>query len=184
MPFTDLLKAGWLMSGVAATLLMIITVIFSAVDLTQEVVILASIWWVFAATAALWAVARHGGRPSRSVQRLLTDARPLRAHPEPQIGRIVLSRLWPLLLVTLLASIGATAFGAQVAAVSAAFPIAWAVLWRAQELAVRAIEDRDGARFFVEQTGPFSPIKLLRGPGLRRDDLKPEVDPGARRGTT
>lgn len=185
MPFTDLLRTGWLMSGVSATLLMIVTMIFGSVDLQQEIVILASIWWVFAATGALWVVARHGGRPSRSVERLMADARPLRAYPEPRIGRIVLGRLWPLVLVTLLATVGAALLGAQVSGISAAFPVVWAVLWRAQELAVKAMEDRDGARFYVEPTGPFAPIKLVRGPGLRRDDLKPEVvDPKATRRAT
>lgn len=184
MPFVDLLRTGWLMSGASATLLMIVTVIFGSVDVEPEVVVLSSIWWVFAATGVLFWVARQGGRPSRSVERLMADARPQRAHPEPQVALIVLGRLWPLVLVTLLALIGSALVGAQVGGVSAAFSIVWAVMWRAQELAVKAIEDRDGARFNVVPTGPLSPILLVRGPGLRRDDLKPEVDSVANRRAT
>ena len=31
-----------------------------------------------------------------------------------------------------------------------------------------AIEERDGVRFYVDKTSPFSPIRLIRTPGLRR----------------
>jgi hypothetical protein len=32
---------------------------------------------------------------------------------------------------------------------------------------VTAIEERDGARFYIERTSPLSPIKLVRTPGFR-----------------
>jgi hypothetical protein len=32
---------------------------------------------------------------------------------------------------------------------------------------VTAIEERDGARFYVEPTSPLEPIKLIRTPGFR-----------------
>ena len=53
----------------------------------------------------------------------------------------------------------------------AGFPIIWARLWRAQEFAVQAIEERDGVMFHVVPTNPMSAIKLVRGPGLRRERL-------------
>ena len=51
-------------------------------------------------------------------------------------------------------------------AVAAGFAIIWALAWRRQEAAVTAIEERDGARFYIDKTPPFSPIQLIRTPGL------------------
>ena len=44
--------------------------------------------------------------------------------------------------------------------------IIWALAWRRQERAVLAIEERDGARFYVDRTSPFHPIRLIRTPGF------------------
>ena len=35
-----------------------------------------------------------------------------------------------------------------------------------------AIEERDGARFYVEHTSPLQPIKLVRTPGFRTNLLE------------
>jgi hypothetical protein len=86
--------------------------------------------------------------------------------PELRPGITIVNRLWPLLFST----IGAAALGffvPQVAAVAAGFAIIWALAWRRQEAAVAAIEDRDGFRFYVDKTGPFEAIRLIRTPGLR-----------------
>jgi hypothetical protein len=53
-----------------------------------------------------------------------------------------------------------------VAAVAAGFPIIWALTLRRQESAVAAIEQRDGARFYVDKTSPLHPIRLVRTPGF------------------
>jgi hypothetical protein len=55
----------------------------------------------------------------------------------------------------------------QVPAIAAGFEIIWALAWRRQSAAVTAIEERDGARFYVEHTSPLKPIKLVRTPGFR-----------------
>ena len=47
------------------------------------------------------------------------------------------------------------------------FAIIWTLAWRRQAPAVTAIEERDGARFYVERTSPLQPIKLVRTPGFR-----------------
>ena len=71
-----------------------------------------------------------------------------------------------LLVVTVGA--GAVAFLVpQVPAVATGFAIIWALAWRRQASAVTAIEERDGARFYVEQTSPLQPIRLVRTPGFR-----------------
>ena len=86
--------------------------------------------------------------------------------PEVNPGRILLNRLWPLLVSTIGA--GAVAFVLpQVPAVATGFAIIWSLAWRRQASAVRAIEERDGARFYIERTSPLQPIKLVRTPGFR-----------------
>ena len=78
----------------------------------------------------------------------------------------MLNRLWPLLISTVGA--GAVAFLVpQVPAVATGFAIIWSLAWRRQASAVRAIEERDGARFYVDKTSPFKPIRLIRTPGFR-----------------
>jgi hypothetical protein len=37
---------------------------------------------------------------------------------------------------------------------------------------VTAIEERDGARFYVVRTSPFKPIQLIRTPGFRSNLLE------------
>ena len=51
---------------------------------------------------------------------------------------------------------------------AAGYVIAAALAWRKQSAAVEAIEGRDGVRFYVEQTSPFKPTRLIRTPGFRR----------------
>jgi hypothetical protein len=55
----------------------------------------------------------------------------------------------------------------QVPAVATGFAIIWSLAWRRQASAVRAIEQRDGARFYVDKTSPLNPIRLVRTPGFR-----------------
>jgi hypothetical protein len=87
-----------------------------------------------------------------------------------------LNRLWPLLLFMLLA--GGLAFLApQIPGIAAGFAIIFALAWRRQDAAVAAIEERDGASFYVVRTSPVRPIALVRTPGFKA--LRPERVNGA-----
>lgn len=169
MRFTELLRAGVLLSAASATVLAAAAVAFGVVDGAQNIVLICTIWWLIASVSAQIVANSRGGRPSRAIGGLLADARPQRVPEEPRIGRTVANRLWPLGLATLLALIGTAALGPNIAGIGAGFPLVWALLWRGQESAVKAIEERDGVVFYVVHTGPLKPIKLVRGPGLRRD---------------
>ena len=108
---------------------------------------------------------------SSPIATLLASARMQPSLPEVDPARTVLNRLWPLLLST----IGAGAIGfalPQVPAIATGFAIIWALGWRRQASAVTAIEERDGARFYVERTSPLQPIKLVRTPGFRTNLLE------------
>ena len=89
-------------------------------------------------------------RHRRRSRRCWPSARTQASLPEVSPARTVLNRLWPLLISTLGA--GALAFLVpQVPAVATGFAIIWALAWRRQASAVTAIEERDGARFYIEQ---------------------------------
>ena len=62
-------------------------------------------------------------------------------------------------------------FAPQIGGIAAGFAIIWALAWRRQEAAVAAIEERDGARFYVDRTSPLSAIRLIRTPGFGGDFL-------------
>jgi hypothetical protein len=164
MKFTDFLKTTVLTSAGAATALAAVTVAGAGNDDDPTVVIVAIGWWLAAAVYGAMVGRRSDANPP--IARLLADARQSPALPEISPLRIVLNRLWPLLLPCVVA--GALAFVApSVPAIAAGFAIIWALAWRNQERAVTAIEDRDGAVFYVERTSPFQPIRLVRTPGFR-----------------
>jgi hypothetical protein len=164
MRFPDFLRTTVLISAAAATALAAVTL--AGVNGTGDnlVLPLAGGWWLIAALIGLWLGRRASTNPP--IAALLANARMQASLPELNPGRTVLNRLWPLLLSTLGA--GALAFTLpQVPAVAAGFAIIWALAWRRQASAVMAIEERDGARFYVERTSPLQPIKLVRTPGFR-----------------
>jgi len=161
--FIDFLKATVLLSAGAATLLAVLTLLSASRDFEPAVVYFSVGWWALAGLAGLWLGRRAAATPP--IARLLATARTQTALPEIHPGRTLLNRLWPLLFSTLGAGLSAI-FLPQVAGVATGFAIIWALAWRRQESAVAAIEERDGVRFYVDQTSPLSPIRLIRAPGF------------------
>ena len=168
MRFTDFLRTTVLLSAASASLLAALTLAGTADTGDGLVLPFALGWWVLAAAIGIWAGRR--GDTSPPIANLLASARMLPSLPNVNPGRTLLNRLWPLLLSTVGA--GALAFALpQVPAVAAGFTIIWALAWRRQSRAVAAIEERDGARFYVEHTSPLRPVKLVRTPGFRSNLL-------------
>lgn len=164
MRFTELLRTTVMLCAAAATLLAVVTVAGANENGNALLVPIAAGWWVIAAIVG----ARIGRRntTSREIAVLLASARTQTMLPEINPARIVLNRLWPIILCTIGA--GGVAFALpQVPAIATGFAIIWALAWRRQSAAVTAIEERDGARFFVEHTSPLRPIRLVRTPGFR-----------------
>jgi hypothetical protein len=164
MRFVEFLRTTVLVSAAAATVLAIVTVAGANGTGNGAVVLVGAGWWVVAAGIGSWVGRRDS--TSHQIGSLLAGARTQTTLPEVTPSRTVLNRLWPLLVCTIGA--GALAFVIpQVPAVAAGFAIIWALAWRRQSSAVRAIEDRDGVRFFVDRTSPLRPIRLVRTPGFR-----------------
>jgi hypothetical protein len=172
--FVDFLKTTVLLSGGAATALAAVTVLGAATHSNKTLVPIALGWWVLAALIGLFLSRRAEINPP--IAHLLSSARASTTLPELHPGAVVLNRLWPLLTSTLAA--GGLAFLApQVPGIAAGFAIIWALAWRRQEAAVAAIEERDGACFYVRRTSPVRPIALERTPGFKA--LRPEQVNGA-----
>jgi hypothetical protein len=161
--FVDFLKATVMLSAGAATVLGALTVLQVAREDQESLMEVAVGWWLIAAAVGGWLGRRNAASPP--IARLLADARMQMSLPELRPGLTLINRLWPLLFSTVGAGILGI-FLAQVSAVAAGFAIIWALAWRRQEAAVSAIEDRDGFRFYVDRTPPWSPIRLIRTPGL------------------
>ncbi len=164
MRFGDFLRTTVLASAAGASALIVATIAAAGSAEDPGVVWIALGWWVAATGIGMW-LGREGA-VSESIRSLLAAARTQASLPELHAARTFLNRLWPLMLCTIVAA-ALSPFVAQVPAVVAGFMIIWTFAWRQQASAVRAIEDRDGARFYVDSTRPWQPIRLLRTPGFR-----------------
>ncbi len=164
MRFAEFLRTTVLLSAAAASLLAAITLVGAVEGSDSLLVPVAASWWVISCAIGLWLGRR--AQTSSPIASLLASAKTRTSLPEVDPARTVLNRLWPLLICTL----GAGVIGflrPQVPAIATGFALIWALGWRRQASAVTAIEERDGARFYVERTSPLQPIKLVRTPGFR-----------------
>jgi hypothetical protein len=172
--FVDFLRTTVLLTAAAATALATITVLAAGAKAGDPLLPIAVGWWVLAALIGLRLGRR--ARMNPPIARLLAGAKASTTLPEQHPSAILVNRLWPLLLFTLLA--GGLAFLApQIPGIAAGFAIIFALAWRRQDAAVAAIEERDGASFYVVRTSPVRPIALVRTPGFKA--LRPERVNGA-----
>jgi hypothetical protein len=161
--FVDFLRSTVLLSAAAATALAAVTVLASASASSTLLVPIAVGWWLIATLIGL----RFGRRAQTTppIARLLAGARATTTLPEHHPRAILVNRLWPLFVFTILA--GALGFLApQIPGIGAGFAIIWALAWRRQDAAVAAIEERDGACFYVQRASPIKPMSLVRTPGF------------------
>jgi hypothetical protein len=164
MPFTDFIKTTVQLSAGAATTLAAITVLSTRASDDPSAATFAFLWWAVAALIGYALGARS--RPSKAVGELLASARTVSMLPEQRPGLIIVSRLWPLLVSTLVAGVLGV-LASQIPAVAAGFAIIAALAWRNQYRAILAIERRDGVRFHVDRSSPWRTIKLTRTPGFK-----------------
>jgi len=167
MRFVDFLRSAVLLCAGSATALAAVTVVAAGSAESGDVLVLVVAgWWFVAVLIGAWL--GRAAQTNSPIARLLASAKSTASLPEQQAGALLLNRMWPLLLSTLLA-LGLGLIAPQVPGIATGFAIAAALAWRRQEAAVTAIEERDGVAFYVEPTPPLKPIKLIRAPGFRRD---------------
>jgi len=171
MRFPDFLRTTVLLSAASASLLAVLTVVGANGNGNTSLVPEAAVWWVAAAVVGIWIGRRRA--TTHQIASLLAAARTQMSLPELNPARTVLNRLWPIVVFTI--APGAIAFAyPQVSAIAAGFAVIWALAWRHQSAAVTAIEERDGARFYVQHTPPLQAIKLVRTPGFRSNLMEME----------
>lgn len=168
MRFVDFLRAAVLLCAGSATALATLTVLSASSTDDNSLVVFVICWWATAAAIGVWLGRR--AETNSPIARLLASAKSSNSLPEQRPGSLLLNRMWPLLLSTVLA-LALGLFAPQVSAIACGFAIIGALAWRRQEAAVTAIEERDGVAFYVEPTSPLKPIKLVRAPGFRRDTV-------------
>ncbi len=167
MRFVDFLRSAVLLCAGSATALAAVTVVSAgSLESGNVLVLVIAGWWFVAVLIGAWmGRATHTNSP---IARLLASAKSTASLPEQRPGALLLNRMWPLLLSTILA-LGLGLIAPQVPGIATGFAIIGSLAWRRQEAAVTAIEERDGVAFYVEPTPPLKPIKLIRAPGFRRD---------------
>jgi hypothetical protein len=166
VPFTDLLRTTVLLAGAEATALGAITAISAGRSGDTRTITVAAVWWGIAVVVGLYL-----GRPQRAadgVRDALAAARTATSLPRESPSRIALTRLWPIGVTAVIAG-GLGLFYPGVAAIGAGYALLVALAWRTREGAVLGVEQRDGTRFYVEPTSAFSPLALVRTPGLGRE---------------
>ena len=164
--FVDLLKTTVMLSAGAATTLGVVTVAAATDKSDHRLVLFSVVWWLIA--ALLGGFVGRRGAVTPAIGRLLADAKAATMMPEHRPGAVVLNRLWPLLVSTIVAG-GIAFLVPQVPGIATGFAVIWALAWRRQDSAVLAIEERDGVTFYVERTSPVKPMRLVRTPGFRRE---------------
>jgi hypothetical protein len=165
LPYTDFLKATVMLMAAEATALAAVTVAAAAARDDTATIVFAVAWWTVAALIGAWLGRRS--QTTAAIGRLLARARSSHSVPEIRPVAVMLNRLWLVGVSTIVAA-GVSWLFPQVSAVVAGGAILIALAWRKQEGAVTAIEERDGVRYYVEQTSPFRAIVLVRTGGLRR----------------
>jgi hypothetical protein len=164
MAFADFVKTTVLLSAGAATTLAAITLLTARADNEAGAATIAVAWWGASVLIGLVMGLRAAASPP--IARLLAGAKSVSAVPPQRPLRVVMARLWPLLLSTVVAGVLALV-APQIPAVATGFAVIWALAWRQQHVAVIAIEHRDGVRFYVDQTRFWKPITLTRTPGFK-----------------
>ncbi len=166
MRFVDFLRAAVLLCAGSATALATITVLGASSEDDSALAGFVIGWWIAASMIGMWLGRR--AETNSPIARLLAAAKSTNSLPEQRPSSLLLNRMWPLLLSTVIA-LALGLFAPQIPAIACGFAIIGALAWRRQEAAVTAIEERDGVAFYVEPTSPLKPIKLIRAPGFRRD---------------
>src|SRR4051812_49941140 len=116
-----------MLSGAAATMLAVVTVIGATHDKDNTLVLIATGWWI--AGAIIGATLGRRAQVTAPIGRLLADAKQATMLPEHRPGAVILNRLWPLLASTVAA--GAVGFiFPQVPAVACGLAIIWSLAWR------------------------------------------------------
>lgn len=163
MRYCDYLHSSVLMIGSSAVALILISAGSLARDGSMTLIVLSIAWLAICVVVGLWQ--GSGQSVQDSVRRLLSKSRPEPIFPKIEPPAVLLSRLWPVLAITIVAAFSAYWFP-QFAVAAAGYGLLWSLAWRRQSDAVLAIEERDTVHFWIVRSSPFAPPKLVRVPAM------------------
>ena len=166
MRFVDFLRAAILLCAGAATVLATVTVIAASREADDTLVFIIAGWWIVAGMIGTWLGRRT--ETNSPIARLLASAKSTTSLPEQRPSTLLLNRMWPLLLSTILA-LGLGLVAPQIPGIACGFAIIASLAWRRQESAASARRRRPRRRAPRSPSPPTKPIKLIRAPGFRRD---------------
>lgn len=166
MPYSDLLRVTVLLTAGEATVLAMIGVLGAERQNDTTTMAVGGAWWLVA--IAIGGLLGRDRRAAEGVRGVLAEARTSTSLPSESPARIATLRLWPIAATALIAG-GIGLLLPAVATIGSGFALLVAVAWRGREAAVLAVEQRDGARFYVLPGSAFTPLKLMRAPGLTSD---------------
>lgn len=163
MRYCDYLHSSVLMIGSSAVALILISAGSLARDGGMTLIVLSIAWLAICVVVGLWQGSSESAQDS--VRDLLSRSRPEPIFPKIEPPAVLLSRLWPVLAITIVAAFSAYWFP-QFAVAAAGYGLLWALAWRRQSDAVLAIEERDTVHFWIVRSSPFAPPKLVRVPAM------------------
>lgn len=163
MRYCDYLHSCVLMIGSAALALTLVSIGSLVYYGSALLIALSASWGVVCVAWGLWI--GRGDAVQDGVRTLLSKSRPEPIFPHIEPSAVLLSRLWPVLAITLLAAISSYWFP-QLAVAAAGYGMLWALAWRKQSDAVLAIEERDLVHFWIVRSSPLEPPKLVRVPAM------------------
>lgn len=162
MRYCDYLHASVLLIGSAALALVLVGAGALAQDGSRTMVVL-SVAWIVICVLGGTLFGRSGAQ--ETVRELISRSRPEPIFPQIDPAGVLMSRLWPVLTITMIAAVSSYWF-AQLAVAAAGLGLFWALVWRRQSDAVLAIEERDLVHFWIVRSSPFKSPKLIRVPAM------------------
>ncbi len=163
MRYCDYLHSCVLLIGSAAVALLLISAGSLASYDSNLMTVLSIAWVVICVACGLWL--GRGASIQHSVHTLLSRSRPEPIFPKIEPPVVLMSRLWPVLTITMIAAISSYWFP-QLAVATAGYGLLWSLAWRKQSDAVLAIEERDLVHFWIVKSSPVKPPKLVRVPAM------------------
>lgn len=163
MRYCDYLHSSVLLIGSAALALMLVSAGSLAWYGGSLMIALSVAWVLICLLCGLWL--GRGDSVQESVHALLSKSRPEPIFPKIEPSAVLLTRLWPVLAITLAAAVSSYWFP-QLAVAAAGYGLLWSLAWRRQSDAVLAIEERDLVHFWIVKGSPVRPPKLVRVPAM------------------
>jgi hypothetical protein len=163
MRYSEYLRTSVLLLGTTSIALLVVSAEAVQRDGSISLVIFGAGWLCLATLIGVWM--GRGSQVMDSIGTLLSRSRPEPIFPKIEAGAVLITRLWPVLVIAVVSAVVSLWFP-QLAIAAAGYGLLWAIAWRKQAMAVEAIEERDAVHFWIVRTPPFKQPKLVRVPAM------------------